>query len=315
MAARPDVGPEALEGLARELETRHDLGTTVSLEPVSQQGQANYNLVLLTDRGRYLVRLCLEQPREKVEREIEILADLARAGIPLARPILTSGGEALLDTGSGRVVVYEFLEGEHPPSTPGVIREVGRTLARLHDVPVRPELEVGNSITVEDVENRADVLLTIQFSPRDLAQDFAREVRHLSSAVRQPLPRSWIHADLFPDNVIFDGERLVGLIDFEEICVDTCLLDLGIAAQGFCFEGPGARGEKLEALLEGYESQRPLTPRERALWPDFVSFGGLLQATWHLGRLLRAPDRRREARIRELVRRSEWIRREGLSGG
>src|SRR5690606_32112435 len=77
-----------------------------------------------------------------------------------------------------------------------------------------------------------------------------------------------IHADLFPDNVFFLGDRLSGLIDFYFACNDMLAYDIAVALNAWCFEADMALNvTKARALLAAYGSVRELTPAEVATLP------------------------------------------------
>jgi hypothetical protein len=78
-----------------------------------------------------------------------------------------------------------------------------------------------------------------------------------------------IHADLFPDNVLMLGDRVTGLIDFYFACNDTTAYDVAVTHAAWCFDSAGKafHADISAALLEGYESVRPLLPEERAALP------------------------------------------------
>ena len=77
------------------------------------------------------------------------------------------------------------------------------------------------------------------------------------------LPTGVIHADLFPDNVFFDGGRFAGAIDFYFACTDALAYDLAVMLNSWCFPEGRLDRERARALVDGYESRRPLTPAER----------------------------------------------------
>jgi homoserine kinase type II len=77
-----------------------------------------------------------------------------------------------------------------------------------------------------------------------------------------------IHADLFPDNVFFLGERLSGLIDFYFACTDALAYDVAICLNAWCFESDHSYNvTKGRALLTAYDRTRPLGGDERAQLP------------------------------------------------
>ena len=83
------------------------------------------------------------------------------------------------------------------------------------------------------------------------------------------LPRGPIHADYFPDNLLFEAGAPSGLIDFYFACVDAFAYDLAIALSAWGFDAGGAPlPAALTAFQSGYESVRPLSPAERAALPE-----------------------------------------------
>ena len=85
-----------------------------------------------------------------------------------------------------------------------------------------------------------------------------------------------IHADLFPDNVFFLGDKLSGLIDFYFACTDTLAYDVAICLNAWCFEADHSynvtKGRALlSALWQGTRAlrgrTRPRCPYSRAARP------------------------------------------------
>ena len=72
-----------------------------------------------------------------------------------------------------------------------------------------------------------------------------------------------IHADLFPDNVFFLGDKLSGLIDFYFACNDMLAYDLAVCLNAWCFEPDASFNvTKARAMLQAYGDERPLTDAE-----------------------------------------------------
>jgi homoserine kinase type II len=101
-----------------------------------------------------------------------------------------------------------------------------------------------------------------------LESELARELDQLEAAWPRDLPRGVIHADLFPDNVFFDGPNLSGIIDFYFACTDLIAYDLAICLNAWCFE-PDRQFNitKARQMLAAYRARRPFTAAELAALP------------------------------------------------
>ena len=83
---------------------------------------------------------------------------------------------------------------------------------------------------------------------------------------RSDLPQGVIHADLFPDNVFFLGERLSGIIDFTFACNDMLAYDVAICLNAWCFESDCSFNvTKARAFLNAYEPRARNCPRPSSM--------------------------------------------------
>ncbi|NNH28333.1 phosphotransferase, partial [Rhizobium sp. SEMIA 4085] len=145
-------------------------------------------------------------------------------------------------------------------------REVGKALAQMHIAAEGFELKRPNALSLEGwkllwdkSEARADEV------EKGLSAEIRGEIDFLSAHWPKDLPAGVIHADLFPDNVFFLGDELSGLIDFYFACNDLLAYDVSIILNAWCFEKDGAYNiTKGTAMLEGYQSVRPLNSAELA---------------------------------------------------
>ena len=86
------------------------------------------------------------------------------------------------------------------------------------------------------------------------------------------LPTGFIHADLFPNNALFVGDELTGVIDFYFACNDILAYDLAICLNSWCFDSDGSFNvTKSAALIEGYTQERPLEQAEKDALPLLCS--------------------------------------------
>ncbi|EJT85726.1 homoserine kinase [Pseudomonas putida S11] len=88
------------------------------------------------------------------------------------------------------------------------------------------------------------------------------------------LPRANLHADLFRDNVMFEGTHLTGVIDFYNACSGPMLYDIAITVNDWCLDEHGAIDvPRAQALLAAYAALRPFTAAEAELWPEMLRVG------------------------------------------
>ena len=88
---------------------------------------------------------------------------------------------------------------------------------------------------------------------------------------------SLIHADLHPDNIVYDGESLA-LIDFDDSAYGWHMHEIASALIEYRF-APGF-GALRDALLEGYREHRPLTAQDADMLPVFLLIRGMAIMGW-----------------------------------
>jgi homoserine kinase type II len=110
----------------------------------------------------------------------------------------------------------------------------------------------------------------------DAQQLLKTELAFQASLDLATLPSGVIHADLFRDNVLFDGDQIGGLIDFYYACHDTLAYDLAIAVNDWCVNADGSLdAPRLDAMLQSYQVVRSFSADELAAWPGLLRIAAL----------------------------------------
>ena len=251
MAVYTDVGEEEL---AKFL-AGYDLGALLSCKGIAE-GVENTNYLLHTAAGYFILTL-YEKRVAKADLPffIGLMEHLATRGINCPQPVKNKKGSALAELAGRPAAIVTFLEGVSV-RRPNVSHctAVGRALAQLHLAGNDFKLHRKNALALSGWEplartadKRAD-----EVAP-GLQKIIADEIAYLSAHWPRQLPRGVIHADLFPDNVFFLGDKLSGLIDFYFACDDLLSYDLAICLNAWCFEPDGSYNvTKGRALLSGY---------------------------------------------------------------
>jgi homoserine kinase type II len=261
MAVYTDV---AAEDLAAFL-AGYDLGELLSYKGIAE-GVENSNFLVHTRSGHYILTLYEKRvAAADVPFFLALMEHLAARGITCPQPVKNQNGETLGKLCGRPAAIVTFLDGmwiRRPDARH--CAAVGEALARMHlagsDFPKRRKnaLSVGGWRPLfEQAAERAD---SVQ---RDLRATIEKELAHVEATWPRELPQGVIHADLFPDNVFFLGERLSGLIDFYFACTDTLAYDVAICLNAWCFEPDHSYNvTKGRDLLQAYISTRPLSAAE-----------------------------------------------------
>jgi homoserine kinase type II len=266
MAVYTDVTDEELQ----QFLAGYDLGTLMSYKGIAE-GVENSNFLLHTSTGAFILTLYEKRVAAgDLPFFLNLMEHLAARGLTCPQPVRNRGGEALGQLARRPAAIVTFLDGVwiRRPSA-AHCGAVGDALAQLHlagadfDMTRRNGLSVaGWRPLVETAAARAD---TVQAG---LCDAIAAELARLERDWPRDLPQGVIHADLFPDNVFFLGDRLSGLIDFYFACTDALAYDVAVCLNAWCFEPDHSYNmTKGRALLHGYMRKRTLSAPEIAALP------------------------------------------------
>jgi homoserine kinase type II len=266
MAVYTDVPAEDLAAFLAD----YALGELLSYKGIAE-GVENSNFLVHTRAGSYILTLYEKRvAAHDVPFFLALMEHLAARGLTCPQPVKNRRGD-VLGTLCGRpAAVVTFLEGmwiRRPAAWH--CGAVGEALAQLHRAGGDFPLRRANALSVagwralyETCRERADGV-----QPK-LQQFLAAELAQLERVWPQGLPQGVIHADLFPDNVFFLGDRLSGLIDFYFACTDTLAYDVAICLNAWCFEPDHSYNvTKGRMLLQAYDRLRPLSAAEREAMP------------------------------------------------
>ena len=264
--------PVSASNLTRFLQ-RYDAGTALSFKGIAE-GVENSNYLLQTTRGRFILTLY----EKRVEASdlpffLALMEHAAARSVPTARPVPDRDGNALQQLCGRPAALIEFLDGVSVTEpTPAHAAAAGHALGAFHaataDFPRTRDNALGPAgwaSLAARIGPNAD-----QIAP-GLQTRIADELAELAAAWPADLPRATIHADLFPDNVLFLGTRLSGLIDFYFAATDIRAYDLAVMLCAWGFDAADHHRPDIEAaLLEGYVRAHALSPDERAALPTLA---------------------------------------------
>ena len=274
MAVYTTVSTEDLAGWL----TRYTLGAVSEFEPIVS-GIENTNYFVTAEKGRFVLTLYERLPAEELPFYLNMMAHLARAGVEAPAPEPDRSG-ALWSFLNGKPAGLVARLGGAPVERPRTqhCAAAGDALARMHVALTTYRGRLSNRrgpAWWRQAARAVKPFLSVEQNGL-----LASEIKFQTGFSKNRLPRGAIHGDLFCDNVLFDGERVSGIIDFGFAATDALAYDLAIAVNDWCSVAEGARSDALDAVLcaalvEGYEEVRPLSAEERELWPVLLRAAAL----------------------------------------
>jgi homoserine kinase type II len=255
------------------------LGELTELRGI-EGGIENTNYFATTDLGEYVLTLFERLNHEQLPFYLYLMKHLAEKGIPVPNPAANRDGDILHTLCDKPAAVVNRLLGQSQ-LTPEAVHcaEVGAMLARMHlagEDYNRSQPNLRGLAWWNDT-----VPLVLPFLDEDQARLLQSELafqNHIAQgAAYQALPKGPVHADLFRDNVMFDGEKLTGFFDFYFAGHDTWLFDLSVCMNDWCIDlSSGEHApDRAMAMLNAYQEVRPLRPAERQLLPAMLRAGAL----------------------------------------
>lgn len=269
MAVYTHVTPDDLRAFLAD----YDIGPVLSFKGIAE-GVENSNYLLKTAAGAYILTLYEKRVNARdLPFFLGFMDFIAAWGVKSARPVRNQKDETLGTLCDRPAALIEFLDGvSAEPPTLAQTRNAGMALACLHHAG-----EAFPDTRPNDLGPHAWPKLLAAAGKRaddvagGLADYLESELEQTLDSWPSSLPSGVIHADLFPDNVLFVGEEVSGLIDFYFACTDAFAYDLAIMINSWCFTSSGAFQPKMSAaLVEGYTSVRPLSEDERRALPQLA---------------------------------------------
>lgn len=252
------------------------IGEVVELKGISA-GITNTNYFVTTTKDKYVLTLFEHNQMDELPYFIDLMSYLSTHGVPCPQPIANQDGISLHMLNGKPAVLISRLKGQDvaAPNTRHCA-EVGRVLAKMHIA--------GQMFTTQpahrnprDAEWRTNTAQKVMAHLPPVDQQLLTEALAFQAALdMEQLPKGVIHADLFRDNVLFDGEEIGGLIDFYYACHDALAYDLAIAVNDWCVHADGTLDDaRLQAMLSAYQAVRPLTQVELGAWNSMLRIAAL----------------------------------------
>jgi homoserine kinase type II len=265
VAVYTDVSFEDLERLLEQ----YDIGEPLSFKGIAE-GIENSNFYLQTDRGAFILTLYEKRvAAQDLPFFLGLMEHLAGHGLHCPLPVKTRDGQSLVSLNRRNAAIVTFLTGialRRPDAAH--CASAATALAALHKAGEGFALVRSNALGPKGWRPLAESIHGADAIEDGLGSLINGSLEELLAAWPVNLPGGVVHADFFPDNVLFVGNQVGGVIDFYFACNDAYAYDLAIMLNSWCFELDGSYNiTKGQSVINAYRQQRPLSDAEIAALP------------------------------------------------
>ena len=250
-----------------------DIGEATSFSGITE-GVENSNFRLSTTAGDYILTLYEKRVNKKdLPFFINLMSHLSENKISCPLPVADKNGVVLKELNQRAAAIVTFLTGTSSNNpNPDRCHSAGVALAKLHLAAADFTIPRKNAL---DSKAWAPLLASCNVEDSDIDPALIVSARErlddILTTWPNDLPHGVIHADLFPDNVLFTNDEVTGIIDFYFACQDALAYDLAIMLNAWCFEPDFSFNvTKAKRLISGYQFVRPLSEEEKQAVPILV---------------------------------------------
>jgi homoserine kinase type II len=255
------------------------IGEARGIQGISS-GIENSNFFVATSTGEYVLTIFEKLSFQELPFYLNLMRHLAERGILVPAPIANRDGGLITPLHGKPAALVTKLEGSHQMSpAPAHCSAVGAMLARMHLAARDFALQQPNLRGLDWWNETTPVVLPFL---DDSDQHLLRSEMHFQESfaatpVYHRLPRGPIHADLFRNNVMFEGERLTGFFDFYFAGCDSWLFDVAVTVNDWCIDQNTGKldAARVRAMLDAYHVVRPFTVDEHAAWQPMLRAAAL----------------------------------------
>ncbi len=252
------------------------LGITPSSLQALDAGSVNSNFAVeVGGERKFFLRVYEEQGADGARAELRILEQLSAAGVPVAPGFVIDGAAWLGSHQNKAVALFPWVAGEiacQGRVDAARARQVGRALAQIHRAGVS-DAPAGR-FGPDDIRARLSRAEAGSESLAAAARQARQRLDSLCHRRDDAVPAGLIHGDLFRDNVLWDGDRINALLDFESASHGPFVYDLAVCVHAWCF-GDRFDPELVRALSSGYMAVRPLSAQERDAFSSEAAIAAL----------------------------------------
>ena len=252
-----------------EIISLYKLKNLESFAPI-EEGIENTNYVIIANKKKYILTIFEKRVKEQdLPFFCELISLLNKSGFKCPLPLLNLENNPISTFKRKKLTILTFISGKSKENLSNEnCEDIGKEAAKLHLLTSNFKIHRKNALSIESwrnmFENIKDKCIKIH---KDLPNLIEANLKDIEKNWPSNLPSGIIHADLFKDNIIFENNKVSGIIDFTFSCNDFYALEIAICFNALCFDGVKSNLSfnvtKAKKFIDGYSSIRKLSDQEK----------------------------------------------------
>ena len=257
------------ENQLKDFFSKYNLGRLLNYKEI-KEGIENTNYFIKTENGKFILTLYEKRVEERdLPFFISLMKNLFDKNFPSPEPIINKNGNYISEISGKKAAVVSFLEGYAKKIlNPKDCYKIGVNTAKLHLITKDLSSKRENKLSVNSwrkIYNK--VKKDCSKIHLNLPKVIEKNLDEIEKNWPKNIPSGIIHADLFPDNIFFEGSKLTGFIDYYFSCNDFYAFEIAICLNALCFEGNtenlSFNVTKAKKFIDGYSEIRKLSEEEK----------------------------------------------------
>ncbi len=244
----------------------YKIGNLINFSGI-QDGIENTNYKIKTTKNNYILTIFEERVNKKhLPFFLNLMLNCNKRKISCPKPILDADDKLINNFNKKKIAIFSFLNGKSKKNwSENNCFRIGKILGQFHSVNKNFQKKIINEFSLDFWKKIFKKMNKSQLDSLipGIHKLLKAELEFLNSNWPQNLPKGAIHADLFPDNVFFDGKKISGILDFYFSCNDFLIYDLAVTINAWCFNEGKFNQLFFKQIIKGYQSNRKLTDKEK----------------------------------------------------
>ena len=240
-----------------------------SFSPI-EEGIENTNYIIILEGKKYILTIFEKRVKEQdLPFFCELILLLNKCGFKCPRPLINNENSIISNFKNKKLTILTFIEGKSKENLSAAnCKLIGREAARLHQLTSTFKIKRENSLSVKSWRKMFENIKSdCNKIHHDLPNLIESNLKDIEKNWPTNLNKGIIHADLFKDNIIFDGNEVSGIIDFTFSCNEFYAFEIAICFNALCFDGVSKNLSfnvtKAKNFIDGYNSIRKITDEEK----------------------------------------------------